>query len=117
MHPSHICSQDDAYDGNNKYCIKPHDAAGLPVEIFRASVTDGGPSQFRDPSVSRLPAKYYSINDNWQEDGHPYISVHPKCLESAERVVDLKKSVLGNNAERYEAIFLTAITRFISQSV
>jgi hypothetical protein len=70
------------------------------MELLQASLTDGGPEAFYDPtSNGPLNWKYYTINNIWQECGHPWISVHPKCLEIARRVVDFRNAKAGNTID------------------
>jgi hypothetical protein len=113
VHPTHVC--DESGDSYAENCDKPHDGDGLPPDIVHASVTDGEPESFYDPTSSDWPRKFYSINNMWQEDGHPSIAVHPKCLSIAERVVDFKKILLGDNVEQYAATSLGCLYEIYRQ--
>jgi hypothetical protein len=52
----------------------------------------GGPQQFYDPTQegSLADRLFYSVCDGWED--YPWIGLHPKCLEIAERVLDWKKT-------------------------
>jgi hypothetical protein len=83
---------------------QPLNCDGTELELLHTPRTEGGPYSFYDapadvPSDQEGAAPirtYYAINDIWQDDGYPWIAVHPKCLEIATRVVDFKKATSGN---------------------
>jgi hypothetical protein len=90
--PTHVCGPGT--------CVQRHNGDGSTMELLHASLTDGGPEAFYDPtSTGPLNRKYYTINNIWQEGGHPWISVHPKCLEIARRVVDFRNAKAGNTID------------------
>jgi hypothetical protein len=87
--PTHVCGPGT--------CSQRHNGDGRTIELLHASFTDGGPNAFYDPTVNGpFDRKYYTINNIWQDDGHPWIAVHPKCLEIATRVVDFRNAKAGN---------------------
>ena len=77
---------------------QPLNSDGTEIELLHASRTEGGPYSFYDPADDIITRKYYAINDSWQDDGYPWIAVHPKCLEIATRVVDFRKATSGNTS-------------------
>lgn len=86
--PTHIC--------DSPRCSKRHNGDGRTIEQIHASFTEGGPSHFYDPTLEPFRKKFHTINDIWQDDRHPWVGVHPKCLEIASRVVDFRNSKAGN---------------------
>jgi len=87
--PTHVC------DSIN--CSQRHNGDGRTIEQIHASFTDGGPSAFYDPTLNEpFRKKYHTINNIWQDDHHPWIAVHPKCLEIATRVVDFRNAKAAN---------------------
>jgi hypothetical protein len=78
-------------------CSQLHNGDGRTIEQIHASFTDGGPNAFYDPTLNEpIWKKYHTINNIWQDDHHPWIGVHPKCLEIATRVVDFRNAQAGN---------------------
>lgn len=103
-------------DEGDEECLERHDGRGQPLEVVHASITAsmyhfsspdsepnssglilhaviGGPQQFYDPTqeVSLADRLFYTVCDGW--DDYPWIGLHPKCLEIAERVLDWKNTI------------------------
>jgi hypothetical protein len=105
--PTHHCGPE---------CSQPHNNDEKAINLLHASRTEGGPYSFYDPTVEGpLNRKYYAINNIWQDDGHPWIAVHPKCLEIATRVVDFRKatsrSIIYSDADNAPATDLVRLYR------